>query len=139
MLQIAEMVRNHIAMSVVTGAVQDPRVTMVSISYVKMSPDLSLARVYFTYLGDESGRLQALNALKKAKGFLRRGLGPVLGIAHVPELAFFYDESLERALRVTKAIDEAVRSDTPDSDNPTRLDAPSSPPAARDSAELPAE
>lgn len=113
MLQIAEMIRNHIAISVVTGAVQDPRVSMASISYVKVSPDLSVARVYFTYLGDEAGRLQALAGLRKAKGFLRRGLGPVLGIAHTPELSFFYDESLERALRVTKAINDAVRSDAP--------------------------
>jgi ribosome-binding factor A len=84
--------------------VKDPGVGFVTIVDVRVTPDLQIARVYYTSLGDEQARAQTRRALDRALPFLRRQVGQRLQLRRVPELEFFYDETIERADRIERII-----------------------------------
>lgn len=78
-----------------THEVSDPRLSMVSISGVRMNSDVSVAEVMYTCAGDEEKLAQVAEGLEKAKGFIRKKLAGRLRTRHVPELRFMRDEFLE--------------------------------------------
>jgi len=83
---------------------RDPRVGMVTLTAVEMSPDCAHATVYFTCL--DPGHVPAAAAgLKRAAGFLRSQLGRSIQLYVTPQLRFHYDESIERGARLSQLID----------------------------------
>ena len=86
--------------------VHDPGIGFLTLTRVKVTPDLQLARVYYTTLGDEAARRDTAKALKRAAPFLRRQLGQRVRLRRVPELEFFYDESIAHADRVEQILHE---------------------------------
>ena len=91
---------------------RDPRVGMLTITSVDVSPDLSHAKVFFTVL--EKDKLpEMLAGLRRAAGFLRSQLARRLGMYTTPELRFEYDESVERGDRLSRLIDSALRPPAP--------------------------
>lgn len=101
---LSELIRNEL---------KDPRIGFVTITAVEVSPDIAHAKVYFTSLGDKATRTEATAGLNSSSGYLRRGLGQSLKVFNTPELHFFYDESVENGMRMTKLINEAVSSSIP--------------------------
>jgi len=77
---------------------------MVSVTDVEVTQDLSFARVFVGVMGDPAGRAATMQALAHAAGFVRRELGPRLGLREVPEVRFVLDESLERGARVDELL-----------------------------------
>ncbi len=87
---------------------RDPRVGMITITSVDVSPDMSHARLFFTML--EKDKLEdTLHGLKRSAGFLRSQLARRIKMYTTPELRFEYDESVERGDRLSRLIDEALR------------------------------
>ena len=87
---------------------RDPRVGMLTITSVDVSPDLSHAKVFFTML--EKEKLEdTLAGLKRSAGFLRSQLARRVKLYTTPELRFVYDESVERGDRLSRLIDAANR------------------------------
>ena len=86
--------------------VQDPGIGFLTITHVKVTPDLQQARVYYTTMGDERARRETERALERATPFLRRQLGGRLRLRRVPELQFFFDESIERQDRIERILQE---------------------------------
>ena len=84
--------------------VQDPGIGFLTITQVKMTPDLQNARVYYTIIGDEKARKDTQRALGRATPFLRRQVGNRVRLKTVPALEFFYDESIERQDRIEKIM-----------------------------------
>jgi ribosome-binding factor A len=83
---------------------RDPRVGMITITGVDVSPDFSHAKVFFTVL--EKQRLEhASEGLRRAAGFLRSQLAKRIKLYTTPELRFEYDESVERGDRLSRLID----------------------------------
>lgn len=93
--------------------VRDPRLSITTVTAVKLSRDLKYARVFVTFMGKEQQKdiEQLLKALDKAKGFLRSYLGKSMRMRIVPELTFVYDESILRGAKLTELINQAVASD----------------------------
>ena len=89
---------------------KDPRLGMVTIQEVRVSRDLSHAKVYFTVL-DDSRIKQAQQVLEKAAAFLRRQLSERMVLRNVPQLHFVYDKSVAEGMRLSALIDEAVTRD----------------------------
>jgi ribosome-binding factor A len=89
---------------------KDPRLGMVTIQEVRVSRDLSHAKVYFTVL-DDSRIKQAQQVLDKAAAFLRRRLSERMVLRNVPQLHFVYDKSVAEGMRLSALIDEAVTRD----------------------------
>ena len=84
--------------------VHDPGIGFLTITRVKVTPDLQQARVYYTSIGDDTQRKDTQRALGRAAPFLRRQIGRRLRLKRVPELDFFYDESIERQDRIERII-----------------------------------
>lgn len=93
---------------ILLDAVKDPRIdfSAVSVNRVDLSNDLSFARIYFSILAEESRREDILNALLKAKGYIRTELGKHIKLRHVPELDFKLDKSIEQGFRIAALLDE---------------------------------
>jgi len=83
---------------------RDPRVGMITITSVDVSPDMSHAKVFFTML--EKDKLEdTLHGLKRSAGFLRSQLARRIAMYTTPELRFTYDESVERGDHLSRLID----------------------------------
>ena len=91
--------------------VKDPRIGMVTVTAVEVSPDLSHAKVFFTHLAGKEHASEAVEALQRTGGFLRTELSRRLKLYSVPQLHFVYDDSIESGLRLSKLIDDAVAED----------------------------
>jgi ribosome-binding factor A len=88
--------------------VRDPRVGMITITSVDVSPDMTHAKIFFTVL--EKDKLQdTLEGLKRSAGFLRAQLAKRVQMYTTPELRFLYDESVERGDRLSRLIDAALK------------------------------
>lgn len=85
--------------------IKDPRIGFVTITAVKIAPDLMSARVYYSVMGNEQERQETREGLESAGNFLRKTVGKELRLRYAPELRFFYDDSLDKAI----AIEDALR------------------------------
>ena len=106
--RIADQIQRELA-ELVRTQLRDPRIGMVTLTGVEVSRDQSHAKVFFTVLGPEGAAREATEGLKRAAGFLRTELAHRLTTRSVPELHFEHDESVERGVRLSKLIDEAVK------------------------------
>jgi ribosome-binding factor A len=88
---------------------RDPRLGMITLTDVRMSPDLSYAKVYYSVLGADPHLAQQI--LTQAADMLRGPLGRALGIRHSPELRFTQDELIESGARLSALINKAVKDD----------------------------
>ena len=80
--------------------VTDPRKGFLTVTKVKMSPDLKLASVYYTVLGDDHQKQTTAQVLKNSKAFIKNELKPAIASRWLPDLRFFYDDTLENAERI---------------------------------------
>ena len=103
-----EQAIQRILSEALAGRVRDPRLSDVTITDVRVSRDLSVARVYYTTLGDKPVRDGVADAFKAAMGFLRSGVARELRVRHVPELRFMPDEALARARSLEALIDRSM-------------------------------
>jgi ribosome-binding factor A len=95
--------------------IKDPRIGFITITSVKIAPDLMSARVYYSVMGSESERQTTLEGLESAGNFLRKTVGRELRLRHAPELRFYYDDSLDKAIAIENALKEIKRKDSEDS------------------------
>ena len=105
----AEMQR--VLAELISREVRDPRVGMVTLTAVQVAPDLSVARVLFVPFGGRQETDEVQEGLARASGYLRGEVGRRLSLRHAPRLEFVFDESIERADRLTRLIDDAVRNE----------------------------
>ena len=103
--RVGDQVRVEIA-DLLAREVQDPGIGFLTITRATVTPDLQQARVYYTTMGDERARRESKRALERATPFLRRQLGRRLRLRRVPELQFFFDESIERHDRIERILQE---------------------------------
>ena len=109
--RVAQVIQQHLAQVFARGNMKDPRLGLVTITGAKISPDLRQARVYWTVHGDAKVQAETKQGLEAARGFLRRELGQ-LGLRVVPDLAFSYDEAIDRGDRIDQLLREAKEADT---------------------------
>ena len=103
--RVADQIRGEIGL-LLGREVHDPGIGFVTITRVQVTPDLQQARVYYTALGDDKARRNSERALERAAPFLRRQIGARLRLKRVPELKFFYDESIAGQDRIERLLDE---------------------------------
>jgi ribosome-binding factor A len=75
--------------------VRDPELGFLTLTAVRISPDRSIAKAYYTVLGEEAQEERTKRALGRASGFLRSQLAQRLKLRRVPELRFYLDKTLE--------------------------------------------
>lgn len=111
--RVADQIQRDLS-ELIARDLKDPRVGLVTLSGVDVSPDFAYAKVYFTVLGGDAQETE--EALNHAAGHLRNGLFKRLRIHTVPTLRFIFDETTERAARMNSLIDQAVSERVPDDD-----------------------
>src|SRR3954471_22607452 len=102
--RIADQIQRELS-DILRNELKDPRVGMITLTGVEVSPDIAHARVFFTTLGDADAPGAGLG---RAAGFLRTALGRRVKLHNIPELHFEYDASVEQGVRLSKLIDDAV-------------------------------
>jgi ribosome-binding factor A len=107
MRRVNEAVREVLSAQLAAG-LKDPRIGFVTVTGVETSPDLRNARVYFSVLGDESARDEALAGLRHSRGFLQAVINTELRMKRTPHLDFVYDSTAEKAARLSRLIDEVA-------------------------------
>ena len=86
------------------GDVRDPGIGFITLTRVKVSPDIQLARVFYTTLGDPEAQDEIARALERAKPFFRRKIGGRLRLRRVPEIEFRFDETIQRQDRIEQIL-----------------------------------
>jgi ribosome-binding factor A len=109
MRRVNESVRQVLSEAV--GELKDPRIGFVTVTGVETSPDLRYARVYVSVFGSEESREDSLAGLEAAHGVLQSRLARELRMKRTPQLAFEYDPTVERGVRMTQLIDELAPND----------------------------
>lgn len=106
--RVGDEIRKVIA-DLIQNEIKDPRLpALVSVVAVDASRDLSHARVYVSVLGDEQEKKNCTAALGSAAGFIRREVAARVRLRIAPEIHFVFDESIERGIRISRLIDEAL-------------------------------
>jgi len=103
--RVNEAVREVLS-ETITAGLKDPRVGFVTVTAVDTSPDLRHARVFVSVLGDEKQREESLAGLSSSHGYLQARVASRLRLKHTPTLAFEYDPSAERVMRISELLRE---------------------------------
>ena len=110
--KVAELLHEEIS-QLIQYSTKDPRLGFVTVTGVEVSPDLRLAWVYVTVLGDEDDAKKSLDGLTSAAGFFRHNLKETISLRYIPELRFKLDTSLEYGSRIETLLD-TIKSETDD-------------------------
>jgi ribosome-binding factor A len=108
--RIAEQIREEMSQMLATE-ISDPGVGLVTVTRVKVTPDLSLARVYWTIMGGPDERTQTTKALRRAAPYLRHLLAGRMALRRVPEVTFMFDAGVAAQDRVEELIQQIHRED----------------------------
>jgi ribosome-binding factor A len=111
--RISRLIRNRLT-TLLREKASDPRLQMVTITDVEVTPDTLRADVHFTVLGGEEDKAEALAGLESAQGWLRREVGRGLRIRNIPKLVFHHDPSLDYGERISSIIDRLDLGDEED-------------------------
>jgi ribosome-binding factor A len=104
--RVGQEIQVAIASLLTRGELKDPRIGYITITGVKVSQDLKVARVYYSMMGTEEERKETQKGLDAAKGFIRREVTEAVNLRVSPEIFFTFDESLERGDRIERLLRE---------------------------------
>ena len=108
--RVADLILKELA-EVLLRKVKDPRLAEITLTAVKVSPDLRHAKVYYSLLGDDERKIEVAAGLESAKGFVKRELGKRLELRHVPDISFDFDDSLEYGSHIDQLLAGLKESD----------------------------
>lgn len=115
--RVAGEIKRIVSMMLISE-LKDPRIpSMVSVTGVEVTEDLSYATVYFSMLGSDEEKEETLTALKSAAGFIRKEVGKQVKMRRVPEFIFKIDHSLDYGMHISKIIDEIGKDSTKDNED----------------------
>ena len=104
-IKLAEQIRQDVG-DILAREVHDPGIGFLTLTRVKVAPDLQQARVYYTLIGDDRAKKETQRGLEQARPFLRRQIGARIRLRRVPELTFEFDRSVEYQDRVEQLLRE---------------------------------
>lgn len=110
--RVAQQIRRELG-DLFREGLKDDRLgeTLMSVTDVRLTKDLSVATVYVSVLGDEEEQETAMSVVDRATGYIRKEIGQRIQLRHVPELRFLLDHSLERGVRVLTLLDKLKESE----------------------------
>jgi ribosome-binding factor A len=117
--RVAEQIREEVS-QILSTEVADPGIGLVTVTRVKVTPDLSLARVYWTLMGDQAERKKTQKALVRAAAYVRHLLSTRMSLRRSPEVVFTFDQAVTAQDRVEEILQELKREEA----NRTPPDAP---------------
>ncbi len=101
--RVADLIREEIASYLLNG-VKNDRIGFITITDVRMTPDLQVARVYYTVYGSEKDQSETAEGLEESSSRIRRHLGGILRMRYTPKLEFFVDKGLEHSYKIQNLL-----------------------------------
>ncbi|KXO16697.1 30S ribosome-binding factor RbfA [Peptoniphilus sp. GNH] len=109
--QLGEEIKRVIS-ELLRGKIKDPRISdMTSITEVRLTNDLSFAKIYVSVFGDEKSKEDAIKGLQSAEGFIKREIGKNVKMRIIPKLIFTLDETVEESMKLEELIRKARESE----------------------------
>ncbi|MFH1784693.1 MAG: 30S ribosome-binding factor RbfA [bacterium] len=108
--RINRLLQQHIS-SIIQRDVKNPRIGFVTVTKVSISRDLRHAKIFVSILGEKDKRDQSLDALTKATPFIRREIAARIKLRYTPEIRFYYDETIEKAVRIFSLLEEVKKTE----------------------------
>ena len=106
--RVSELIHRELSL-LLMREVRDPRLANVTVTEVRVTPDLLIARVYYSVLGDAEQAKETAVALESAKGYLRTQLAAQVRLRLAPELVFYFDESTEYGRHIDELLDQVAQ------------------------------
>jgi ribosome-binding factor A len=103
--RVAEQIKKEIT-QMLREEIKDPRIGFVTVTGAEVTPDIRYAKVFVSIYGDDDIKVQSMQALEKAKGFVRSELGKRIRLRYTPEITFKFDSSIEYGARIMKLLEE---------------------------------
>lgn len=103
--RVAETIREILG-ELIEFEIKDPRIGMVTVTSLDLTPDLKYAKVYLSMLADDEKKQETLKVLNAASGFMRTELGKRIRLKSIPALEFFEDKSIEEGRKIDELISE---------------------------------
>lgn len=97
---------------------KDPGIGFITFTGAEISPDVSVAKIFYSVLGDDAAKAATAEALDRAKAHFRHEIGKLENLRRVPNVLFMYDESVERADRVTRLLN-TIQNENDAPENPS--------------------
>jgi ribosome-binding factor A len=104
--RVGQEIQVAIASMLARGELRDPRIGFITITGVKVSPDLRVAKVFYSLLGTDRERAEAKKALDAAKGFIRREVSSRIQLRVSPEIYFAFDKSIVEGDKIDRLLRE---------------------------------
>lgn len=101
--KIAGIIQKEIS-EIIQFELKDPKIGFITITDVIVSGDLSIAKVYVSFLGQEARKEAGMKALERSKGFIRTQLAKRMTVRKVPQLIFLHDHALENGNKIERII-----------------------------------
>lgn len=110
--QVSEEIKKEVS-QILRDDIKDPRLGFVTVTGVETTGDLSLARIFYSVLGDDKSIQDSKDALASGQGFIRREIGQRIRLRKVPEIEFIYDDTLAKAQHIEELL-EKIKDDEKD-------------------------
>ena len=107
MEKVSEAIRQVVSMAIL-AEIKDPRVRDVTVTFVEVSPDLRVAKVHVSVMGDDSHQSLTLRGLESAAGFLQSKLARELELRYTPKITFLLDQGVKRSIEIAKILREVL-------------------------------
>ena len=107
MQKVAEAIRQVVSMAIL-AEIKDPRVRDVTVTFVEVSPDLRVAKVHVSVMGDDTHQNLTLRGLESAAGFLQSKLARELELRYTPKITFLLDQGVKRSIEIAKILREVL-------------------------------
>ncbi|MGD9732392.1 MAG: 30S ribosome-binding factor RbfA [Desulfamplus sp.] len=91
--------------------IEDPRISMATISSVELTSDLRVAYVYFTIFGGEDKVSEAMAGFDSSRGYIKKQIAPKLGLRYMPDLKFIYDKSFDHGSKIDALLNSVIKSE----------------------------
>ena len=135
-LKAAQAIREVVSMAII-AELKDPRISDVTVTLVEVSPDMRLAKVNVSVMGDETKQKLCLRGLQNSAGYLQQKIGKRIDTRYTPRIEFVLDEGLKHAMLVTRILDEVLPKERESAEQESETDESSqsqSPESASDGA-----
>ncbi len=104
--RVGQEIQAAIASLITRGQLRDPRIGFITITGVKVSPDLRVAKVYYSMLGTDQERKESQQGLEAARGFIRREVTARIQLRVSPEIYFVFDKSIVEGDKIDRLLRE---------------------------------
>ena len=106
-LKAAQAIREVVSMAIITD-LKDPRIADVTVTFVEVTPDMRMAKVHVSVMGDEGKQKLCLRGLQSSVGYLQKKVGNRVDTRYTPKLQFELDKGLQHAMMVTRILEEVL-------------------------------